>query len=96
MSRNSEPQAVKDGTVAADLIWLRGVLNWAAKWQGEDGAYLMREDPTRGYRIPKEKNPRRPPATPERVERGRAVGGHGPIPTGVRTARTDCPPRKRA
>ena len=73
MARNSEPQVVKDGTVAADLIWLRGVLNWATKWQGEEGTYLMREDPTRGYPIPKEKNPRRPLATQERFERVRAV-----------------------
>ena len=73
MARNSEPQVVKDGTIAADLIWLRGVLTLSTKWQGEDGTYLMREDPTRGYPVPKEKNPRRPLATQERFERVRAV-----------------------
>lgn len=52
MARNSEPQAVRDGTIPADLIWLGGVLNWATRWQNEDGTYLMREDPTRGYPLP--------------------------------------------
>ena len=69
MSRNNEPQAVRDGTIAGELVYLRGVMNWASKWQNEDGTYMLREDPTRGYPIPREKNPRRPVADEERFQR---------------------------
>jgi integrase len=59
---------VGDGTVWADLVFLNSVINWATKWRTEDGKYLMRENPCRGYSLPKEKNPRRPVATDDRLE----------------------------
>lgn len=59
---------VRDATVGGDLIFLRGVIRWAMRWQGEDGRYLLSEDPTRGFQVPIEKNPRRPVATTERYE----------------------------
>ena len=64
---------VRDGTTAADVVWLLGVLNWATKWQDSDARYLMRENPARGFPIPVEKNPRRPVATQDRYERVHAV-----------------------
>lgn len=64
---------VRSGTVGSDLIFLRTVLHWAEKWQDESGRYLLREDPTRGFEIPKDLNPRRPLATDDRTERIRAV-----------------------
>ena len=70
---NHEPQVVRDGTVASDLVFLRGVLSWASKWQDEDAQYLMKENPTRGYPIPTEKNPRRPLATQMRFAKVRAA-----------------------
>jgi integrase len=65
-------QEVRDGTVAADLVFLLTVLNWAAKWRTHDGRYLMRENPARGYRIPAEKNPRRPVVSEDRFQKVRA------------------------
>ncbi len=59
-------------TVGADLEWLKWVLNWAAKWRGEDG-YLLGENPVRGFEIPAEKNPRQPVASQERYQAIRAV-----------------------
>lgn len=69
----SSRRPVRDNTVAADLIFLRSVLSWAMKWQTEDGRYLLREDVTRGFEIPKEKNPQRPVATLDRYEAIMAV-----------------------
>lgn len=60
-------------SVSQDLEWLRWVLNWASKWRTPQGQYLMRENPVRGYEIPREKNPRRPVATEERYRATRAV-----------------------
>ena len=71
--KNNEPQVVRDSTIAADLVWLRTVLRWATRWQDEDARYLMTEDVTRGYAIPKEKNPRRPLATEDRFRKVLAV-----------------------
>jgi len=50
---------VRDGTVAGEITFLTSVINWACKCR-EDGEYLMRENPIRGYEIAGEKNPRRP------------------------------------
>ena len=66
-------QLVRDGTVAADLVFLKSVLNWATRWQDNQARYLMRENPARGFPIPAEKNPRRPLATQDRFEKVRAV-----------------------
>jgi len=60
-------------TVQADCWWLRHVLNWGTKWRGEQGRYLMRENPVRGFDVPTEKNPRRPVATTDRYEALKAV-----------------------
>jgi integrase len=54
-------------TVRADLMWLKWVLNWGAKWR-ESGSYLLRENPARGYMLPEVKNTRRPVATTDRYE----------------------------
>jgi hypothetical protein len=59
--------------VEIDLRWLKAVLNWANKWKLENGRYLRRENPARGYEMPVEKNPRRPVATRDRFEALRAV-----------------------
>jgi integrase len=64
---------VRDRAVANDLDWLKWVLNWATKWQDDDGRYLMRENPARGYPIARERNPRRPVATQDRYEAIRKV-----------------------
>lgn len=69
----SSRRPVRDNTVAGDLIFLRSVISWAMKWQTDDGRYLLSEDVTRGFEIPKEKNPRRPVATLDRYEAIMAV-----------------------
>jgi integrase len=63
-----ERKRVSDGTIWADLVFLNSLMNWATKWRTEDGKYLMRENPARGFALPKEKNPRRPIATDDRLE----------------------------
>lgn len=60
-------------TVAADLGFLGSVFRWAVRWRTPQGHYLLREDPTRGLPVPREKNPRRPIATRDRYEALRAV-----------------------
>lgn len=59
---------VRKGTVKADLVFLRTLIHWAMRWQDRTGGYLMREDPTRGFAVPKDLNPRRPVATLDRYE----------------------------
>ena len=61
-------QTVGKRTVGKDLEWLRSVLLWACRWQDEDGRFLMRENPARGFPIPKERNPRRPIVTRDLLE----------------------------
>jgi integrase len=65
-------QPVRDGSIDADLVFLTGVLNWATRWR-EQGAYLMTENPARGFPVPHEKNPRRAVASEERFQKVRAV-----------------------
>lgn len=60
---------VRKGTVKADLVFLRTVIHWAMHWQDRTGRYLMRQDPTRGFDVPRNPNPRRPMATLDRYER---------------------------
>ena len=67
-----KPRPVRKRAVEADLLWLRWVFNWAVKWRTPDGAFLMRENPVRGYERPTEKNVRRPVATQDRYEKVRA------------------------
>lgn len=64
---------VGNTTVGHDLRFLNAVFNWAAKWRDDSGEYLMRENPLRGYAIPREKNPRRPFVTQDRLDALRAV-----------------------
>lgn len=57
-------------TVARDLVWLRAVCRWATEWRDAEGHLLMERDPTRGLGdVPEEKNPTRPVATTQRLER---------------------------
>jgi integrase len=64
---------VRDRSIEADLKWLDAVFNWATKWQDRNGDYLLRENPIRGFPVPKERNPCRPVATQDRYEALRAV-----------------------
>jgi integrase len=66
-------RSVGNRSVEADCNWLRWVFNWAAKWRMRSGHYLMRENPVRGFEVPKEKNPQRPVASQDRFEAVRAV-----------------------
>ncbi len=59
---------VRGRTVGGDQEWLRGVIRWAITWQDDEGRYLMRENPMRGYAIMREQNPKRPLATADRYE----------------------------
>jgi integrase len=59
--------------VEKDLAFLKHVLRWAARWRNADGHYLMRENPVRGFPIQREKNPRRPVASQDRLEAVRKV-----------------------
>jgi integrase-like protein len=69
-----ERRPVRDGTVRADCLWLRQVLGWGTTWRdGENGPYLVRENPVRGFGVPEEKNVRRPVASTDRYERIRGV-----------------------
>ena len=53
-----------------NLSWLQTVCAWAARWRtGEDGTYLLRENPVRGFDAPRERNPRCPLATEERFQK---------------------------
>ena len=55
-----------------DLQFLNAVFNWASDWKTDRGPYLMKENPVRGFPVPKEKNPKRPVATWDRYEAIRA------------------------
>ena len=68
----AEPRPVRPRAVEADCNWLGWVFNWAAKWRGEHGGYLMRENPVRGFERPKDASPRRPVATQDRFDAVRA------------------------
>lgn len=66
-------KTVRDGTVAAELTFLLGVLNWSSKWRTDDDHYLMAENPARGYPMPAERNPRRPVVTEDRYQKVLAI-----------------------
>ena len=68
-----ERRPVRPRTVAADLKWLKYVIRWATRWKTASGAFLMREDPTKGWEVPSDPNPRQPVATWDRFEKIRAV-----------------------
>ena len=73
---------MRDRAVASDLEWLRTVLNWATRTRDEQGRYYLRENPARGFPIPKEKNPRRPVASQDRFQavRPKAAEVHPHLP----------------
>jgi integrase len=76
-------QTVGPRTVAADLTWLRGALNWATGWVGSDNRPLLSHNPTnsdkkRAYKMPAEKNPQRPVAT---IEQYLAIREHAHLVT---------------
>ena len=50
---------VSDRTIEHDLKLLIAVFNWAAKSRDEQGRLLLRSNPLRGLKTPKEKNPTR-------------------------------------
>lgn len=61
-------RAVRERTVQADMLWLKWLLNWGVNWR-ENGAYLLKENVVRGYKLPKDNNPRRPIASANRYEK---------------------------
>jgi len=71
--RDDKRVAVRARTAEADCTWLWLVFNWAVKWRCSNGRYLMRENPVRGYEMPREQNPLRPVASQDRFEAVRAV-----------------------
>jgi integrase-like protein len=76
----SPRHSVRDGTVRSDCLWLRQVLGWGTTWRdGENGPYLVRENPVRGFAVPQEKNIRRPVATTDRFEALRKVSDRVPM-----------------
>jgi len=50
---------VKPRTVQMDLSFLSSVLNWATTAGDGHGGFLLDRNPMKGYKLPKEKNPRR-------------------------------------
>lgn len=67
-------EEVRARTVAADLVFLEAVLNWATEWR-TDAGFLLSENPVKGFERPQEKNPRRPVASDARVAAIRKVAG---------------------
>ena len=59
---------VRNRTIEADLRFLNAVFNWATRTRDGSGRYLLRENPVRGFDVPKERNPQRPFMTQERYE----------------------------
>jgi integrase len=55
-----------DTTAGADIIFLQSVLNWATNYIQSDGSRLIDQNPLRGYKRPKNRNPQRPRATYDR------------------------------
>lgn len=65
----SQRKPVRAGTARSDLVFLRAVLRWCTRWQDRAGRFLLRSDPSRGFDLPRDFNPRRPVATRERFKR---------------------------
>lgn len=72
VSEPNKRSAVGTRTVEKDLRFLRSVCRWAMDFR-DGNAMLLDRDPTRGLEIPKEKNPKRPIATHDRVDAVRKV-----------------------
>jgi integrase len=52
-------EPVSDRTVERDLRFLLAILNWAARSRDREGRLLLRSNPLKGLRVPREKNPNR-------------------------------------
>lgn len=63
---SSSGKPVRARAVAADLVALSIMLNWATRERKSDGTPLLAHNPMRGIRLPVEKNPRRPIETYDR------------------------------
>jgi integrase len=59
---------VRDRTIESEIQWLRVVIHWAMRRRIGPGRFLLHVDPTRGFKAPTEKNPRRPLMTDDRHE----------------------------
>lgn len=60
---------VRPRSVQRDMLWLKWVLNWGTSWQDSEGRYLLTANPVRGFDVPHEKNPRRPVASTDLLEK---------------------------
>lgn len=76
--REEDHRPVGARTVEKDLRFLRSVCRWALDFRDEHGRMLLARDPTRGLEIPRERNPKRPIATHDRVD---AIREHYRTPT---------------
>ena len=52
--------AVRDRAIESDLLILHRALNWATRERTATGRRLLAENPLRGVKLPRERNPRRP------------------------------------
>jgi len=77
MSGQCSPKGkpVRARAVAADLVALSIMLNWATRERRSDGTPLLTHNPLRGIRLPAEKNPRRPIETYDRYLKLMRVAG---------------------
>ncbi len=66
---------VRDRVLEQDITFLNTVLNWAVRAGDGEGQYLLRENPVRGAKIPREKNVRRPRLQAGEYEKMLAVAG---------------------
>lgn len=69
----ADRRQIKHRTIERDLKFLRAVCRWATRYRDASGRFLLEEDPSVGFDLPKERNPRRPVATHDRVDAIRAV-----------------------
>ncbi len=69
-----EEDTPRDGTLRNEILCLSTVCNWAVD-EKKNGRRLLERNPVRGLRLPKEKNVRRPVASPDRFEKLLAVSG---------------------
>jgi len=63
-----ERRPVGARTVESDVKWLNAVMNWATKHVTAEGEYLIEANPIRGFKPPRELNPRRPIRTQDEYE----------------------------
>jgi integrase len=72
-----DQRPTRQRTPEADAIWLKQVFKWGAeKARDPQGRIHLRENPLRGYRPEKEKNPRQPVSTEDRMQKVMAKVDH--------------------